>query len=289
MESGASNMDLNTELKRCEVEILEAFIKACAELKIGYYLMGGTMLGAIRHKGFIPWDDDIDVGMLRNDYDIFLEKGQLLLPSHMFLQTHKTDPEFPGAFAKIRNSNTTFIEASMRSRNINHGVWIDIFPLDYYPDDPKKGKLMRKKWNRYSYRIGQACFSKVSQASNSSIKKKIIRTCRGLIYNLMMPDVEETIQKRESLIKKAKQSSWLANWSGAWGMKEVVPSEWYGSGTMREFEGIMCRVPTEYEKWLSQVYGNYMELPPVEKRVTHHYSEGIDLHMPYTEYIDTHR
>lgn len=282
-------MDLNKELKQCEVEILKSFIKACDELEIRYYLMGGTMLGAIRHKGFIPWDDDIDVGMPRKDYDIFLEKGQSLLPSHMFLQTHNTDPEFPGAFAKIRNSNTTFIESSIRTRNINHGVWIDVFPLDYYPDDPKEGQKMRRKWNRYSYRIGQACFSKASQASIPSIKKKIIRTCRGALYTIMMPDLEKTIQKRETLIRETAQSSWYANWSGAWGSREVVPSEWYGTGALKEFEGIMCRVPTEYDKWLSQVYGNYMELPPVDKRVTHHYSEGIDLHIPYSEYINMHR
>ena len=289
MESNTSNMDQNTELKQCELEILKAFIKACSELEIGYYLLGGTLLGAVRHKGFIPWDDDIDVGMPRKDYDIFLEKGQALLPEHLFLQTHKTDPEFPGAFAKIRNSNTTLIESSLRNRKINPGVWIDIFPLDYYPDDPQKGKKMRKKWNRYSYRIGRACFSKVSQASDPSIKKKIIRYCRGIIYKLIMPDVEETIRKREMLIKKAEQSSWYANWSGAWGKKEIVPSEWYGAGTLKEFEGIMCRVPAEYEKLLAQVYGNYMDLPPIEKRVTHHYSEIIDLHTPYTVFINTHR
>lgn len=80
-------------LQNCEKSILEAFVKACEELGLNYYLLGGTLLGAVRHEGFIPWDDDIDVGMLREDYEKFLNEGQKYLPEYYFIQTHHTDPE----------------------------------------------------------------------------------------------------------------------------------------------------------------------------------------------------
>ena len=96
-----------------ELEILKEFIGVCANLNLRYFLAGGSVLGTIRHNGFIPWDDDIDVIMPRKDYEIFLEKGQSLMQKQFFIQTYKTEPDYVMGFAKIRNSNTTFIEKSL--------------------------------------------------------------------------------------------------------------------------------------------------------------------------------
>ena len=90
------------------------------------------------------------------------------------------------------------------------------------------------------------------------------------------------------MITSVPKSNIYVNWSGAWGQKEVAPVDWYGEGLMTTFEGLQCRIPIEYDKWLSQVYGNYMELPPVEKRIGHHYSEGLDLNTPYLVYLKEH-
>ena len=114
-----------------EMELFRAFISVCEKLELPYFLNAGTMLGAVRHNGFIPWDDDIDVAMLRSDYEIFLSRAQELLPENMFLQTIDTDPEYLHNFAKIRHNETTFIESSVKSRHIHHGLYLDIFPLDY--------------------------------------------------------------------------------------------------------------------------------------------------------------
>ena len=122
-------------LKEIELAIFRAFIDVCDKLNLKYYLLAGTLLGAVRHQGFIPWDDDIDVGMPREDYEIFVEKGQALLPKEYFIQTFKTDPDYAANFAKIRNCGTTFLETSVRNCNINHGVFIDVFPLHVYSAD----------------------------------------------------------------------------------------------------------------------------------------------------------
>ena len=129
--------DEMTALKKIEVEILKEFVAACDELGLRYYLLGGTLLGAIRHQGFIPWDDDIDVGMPRQDYEIFLEKGQELLSKNLFIQHLRSEENYLLPFAKIRNSDTAFIQDSVKKRSMNHGIFIDVFPLDGYPE----GKL----------------------------------------------------------------------------------------------------------------------------------------------------
>ena len=101
--------DVTEQLQVAVLDIFKEFLCVCEKLNLKYYLLGGTLLGAVRHKGFIPWDDDIDVGMLREDYEVFLAHAQELLPDHLFLQTYKTDPGYHHVFAKIRNSNTTFL------------------------------------------------------------------------------------------------------------------------------------------------------------------------------------
>lgn len=103
---------------------------------------------------------------------------------------------------------------------------------------------------------------------------------------LRYPKLQSTLEAREKLFRSAYSGEMVANHCGAWGVKEIVPAEWYGDGKLLKFEGLTVRVPCEYHKWLSQVYGNYMQLPPVEKRVVHHYTEVIDLNKPYTEYCN---
>ena len=264
------------QLKKVQIEILKEFLEVCGKLKLRYYLLGGTLLGAVRHQGFIPWDDDIDVGMPRQDYEIFLKEGQKLLPEHLFIQSIQTEPEYLMCFGKIRNSNTTFVESSISKRKINHGVYIDIFPLDYCPGNPKERTRVNQKKRMYDRRILIAFLPFYKQPLLSALKS-VALFCR-------FPSVKRVLLKREQLYKSIPESDLIANYGGAWGEKEIVPKDWYGEGTELTFEGIPVMAPKEYDKWLTQVYGNYMQLPPEEKRVGHHYTEVIDLEKPYTEY-----
>ena len=279
--------ETTSRLKDVELAILKAFIKCCETLGIKYYLLGGSMLGAVRHKGFIPWDDDIDVGMPRHDYECFLSKGQSLLPDYYFIQTKDTDHNVLLNYSKIRDSRTTFIETSVKNHNINHGVYIDVFPLDYYPEDDKEQKRFNRKRRILGWRIRNE-FS-LSKENKGTIVQELYRKLAWQILKIKYPTEREAIEEREQLYKSIQRSRLVANYSGAWGKKEIVPEEWYGEGIITEFENVSVRIPTEYDKWLTQVYGNYMELPPPGKRVSHHYTEIVDLDKSYIEYISDER
>ena len=137
------------KLKRIELNILQEYIKACEILGLNYCLIGGTLLGAIRHKGFIPWDDDIDVAMPRKDYEVFIREAQKVLPNNLFVQSFLSDSHLPYNFCKVRDNNTTFIETATQKRKIHHGVFIDVFPLDNYPEDKELSQKIQKKKRRY--------------------------------------------------------------------------------------------------------------------------------------------
>lgn len=266
--------DILVALKIVETDILREFVGVCNKLNLRYYLLGGTLLGAVRHQGFIPWDDDIDVGMPREDYEKFISLGQAYLPNNYFIQTFMTDPGYPANFAKIRNNNTTFVETSLGGCDINHGVYIDIFPLDYYPEE-----------RAFAYEVEKLLLtlriSTVFAKTKMKMKTRIVRLISCVLY----PSHKKALIRRETMFKTVPKSGLIANNCGAWGKKEIVPADWYGEGVPVMFEGMQLMAPVEYDKWLTQVYGDYMQLPPVEKRVGHHFVDVIDLSKPYTEYM----
>lgn len=278
-------MVLNKEelrrLQSIEVDMLKEFVRICNELQLQYYVLGGTLLGAVRHNGFIPWDDDIDVGMPRKDYEVFLEKASDMLADGLFLQNNHTDKEYYKNITKIRNVNTTFIESECRQQNIRHGVFVDIFPLDNYPIPYFSRVWLGFKRKILEWRIGKAFVWEVPNPVKRMLKK-VMYTCLSWIWY----ETSAAVEEREKLFSSFPSTGLIANFCGAWGEKEIVPAEWYGEGCELDFEGIKVRAPKEYHKWLTQVYGDYMELPPKEKQVTHHDTTIIDLDRPYTDYTN---
>ena len=272
------------QLKQCELEMLRVFVTVCEQLNLKYYLVEGTLLGAIRHQGFIPWDDDIDVAMPREDYERFLHEAQALLPAYYFVQSLYSEPAYHANFAKIRDCRTTFIESSVKERPINHGVYIDIFPIDYAPQSTFIRKLIKV--------VDRICMIRISQVFTlpcplmspaRSVKKNIGR----LVSYLCFPRLRHAVIAQKQMYAAFRKGTLVTNYGSAWSDRERMPVEWYGAGTTMTFEGLPVCVPAEYDKWLTQVYGDYMIPPPPEKRVGHHFAEVIDVERPYTDYTQT--
>lgn len=268
-------------IKAVELEMFQKFITICNEQNLIYYLAGGTCLGAVRHKGFIPWDDDIDVIMPRPDYDKFIFVAQKYLSSDLFLQTFETDAEYPNNFAKIRNSRTTFVETSCKDLHMNHGIYIDIFPLDGGGDSFEAAAENLDGMKDLTRRISMTFNLPI--ASNIDKLKYYLKS---LIYLVFGPSVKKAIKKRETMYRAYSydSSAWVANYGGAWGKKEIMPKSVFGEGTDGLFEGIQVKLPQNYDEYLTRMYGDYMTLPPKEKRVGHHYCTIIDPNRSYIEY-----
>ena len=270
-------------LKQVELGLLRDFVRCCEELGLRYYLMGGTLLGAVRHQGFIPWDDDIDVGLAREDFDTFVERGQDLLPGHVFLQCRATDPAVPFGFAKLRDSRTTFIESSMSRFPMNHGAFIDVFPLDPYPEGTLARPLFGLRKRLLDLRIRGALSLPAVQRHGKSLELAAEGASR--VLSLRYRSLAHALDARERLYRSVGKSALWANHEGAWGLREVVPATWYGPGAPGRFEDLDVTLPANYDAWLTQVYGDYLTPPPPEKRVPHHYVDVVDLERPYTHYL----
>ena len=267
------------ELQCKELDLLKNFIEVCKKLNLKYYLVCGTALGAVKYGGFIPWDDDVDVALCREDYNIFCENAQKFLPDGVFLQTHKTDLKYPYIFAKLRNSNTTYIEKSCRSLDINHGVYIDVFPLDGYPKNAKEQNKLEMK--KLIYKLQLSCVYQ----SECSFKIKLMRKCFRILG--IHKRTGKIISKYERLISKYptdRSELWCnhGNWQGK---LEYASKKQYGDGVSFEFEGVDVCVPEKYDEYLTQKYGDWRSDPPFGDQIGHHYYFKMDLEKPYTEYI----
>lgn len=268
------------DLQKVELELLKVFIDVCNKLNLNYFLVCGSCLGAARHGGFIPWDDDMDVGMYREDYNKFMEQAPALLPEGIFLQNYKSDPAFPYVFAKLRNSNTTFIQTILEDLDMNHGIYIDIFPLDGCPT--KKWDLKKMVFKKMHYlRQLQAAFKMPAELP---LRGKIsVAFFKGLGCHRRTVKI---LSKYEKLISKnpVSDASIICNHGTWYGSRDFISAEYYGKGTDVLFEGITVCVPEKYDEYLTALYGDWRTPPPVEKQIGYHFYKICDTEKPYTYY-----
>lgn len=270
--------ELTERLKSIQLNIFDIFVAICERHGLQYFALGGTALGSIRHNGFIPWDDDIDVALPREDYEKFLSLAQAELPENMFLQTYKTDENYPHCFAKIRVSDTAFIEKTASEINMNHGVYMDVFPLDGYSESTLSQKFF--KIRQHILKVAQNNAFSVEGTSLSGAKRVINAFIKGMI------PYKKAVKKLDRLYQKHPYSRavTIGNFCGAWGHKEIMPKEIFGNGVDGVFEGRHIRLPEKTDEYLTRLYGDYMTPPPPEKRIAHHYCTVIDLEKSYKEY-----
>lgn len=270
------------ELQKTELEILRAFIGVCDKLDLHYYLVCGSALGAVKYGGFIPWDDDIDVALPRGDYDVFVREAQALLPEYCFVQNYRSDPGFPAFYCKIRDSRTTYIEKSMQHRRMNHGVYIDVFPLDGYPEDIKEANHLERRKRILKRRIDCA---NAFQKGQKPLTRAYFILERILGCHRRSAKYAQELDRLVASYSADSSSRWCnhGNWQGT---KEYVPREQYGEGREAFFEGLAVRIPEKYDAYLTQKYGDWRADLPEEEKVGHHYYTVCDLSQPYTKYMN---
>lgn len=260
-------------IQRKILEILKVFIEICEENNLTYYALGGTLLGAVRHKGFIPWDDDIDLGMPREDYEKF-KKIAVEKFNDKYLFLSEDTPGYRKAFSVIRDTSTKII---MNYSNVEQeeSLWIDIFPIDGMPKDRLKKSIQEK---RYLYRRMMVQLSQFNTIVNQNKENRpwyetvIIKTA-NLINIEKILSFEKTQKKYiKAITKYSSTEEYSGNYTGAYKLREIVPSNYFGEPALLDFEGIKLSCPEKYKEYLTAIYGeDYMQLPPVDKRIPHQY------------------
>ena len=266
----------NKELKKIqaiELDILKSFDKICKKNKLKYVLTGGTLIGAIRHNGFIPWDDDIDIAMPRNDYNKFIkiQKKELNKEKYYF-QSIETEEKYSSVGAKIRRKNSVYKETLSSISRENQGIWIDIFPIDNISDNKISAFFTFTKMFYYKMLLS---YKLKNNPTTDSLPKKILLSIIKLNSNFY--SLKKLKKKYFKLITKTnkKETKNVINFGGVYLLKEKVPREFINNITTHQFEDEKFNIPKNYDEYLTHIYGDYMQLPPKEKRKSNHFIEEL--------------
>lgn len=272
LEEQLSEKEL-ADLKAKELDILVKFDRMCKENNLRYFITAGTLLGAVRHKGFIPWDDDIDVVMLRKDFKKLNGVCKKALPEGLFLQDKKNDKGYPFHFDKIRLDNTEVIDPFLEGVNMHKGIYIDVFPVDKCPENNKLAQFMFKWVSTTSY----ALIAKQNKDFDFDYTKKSAR----MLYHFMIKMPRGfVIAMRDFVVGIFNvfcSGKKLCTVSGAHGFpRETYKSEWFEEKIMLPFESGEYPAPAGYDSLLTNMYGDYMKPPEDDEKSGHFTSVESD-------------
>lgn len=274
MSLGQDKIDL---IHKGILETVQVFTKICDENNLKYFMTGGTLIGAIRHQGFIPWDDDMDIFMPREDYEKFLKISKEVLPNYIEAKHYSTIKEtFVYMVIKLENKNYKIIR-KLYGKNMNFNLFIDIFPLDGFPE--KKIEIFLHKI-KLKYRLQMVRLSRLQMIDNEEGYKKYKRKVEKIVCFLDRKihfskhlNIKKEQYMFEKVLKKYKysKSNKVFFALGPYGMfKEIYPKSLFERTKMYKFENIELRGVVDYDRHLRQVYGDYMQLPPEDQRVCLH-------------------
>ncbi len=250
------------QLQEIQLECLIELDRLCREHNISYSLDGGTLLGAVRHGGFIPWDDDIDIIMLREDYERFFEVCKTELDSRFFLQEHRTDPHYNVGYPRIRRNGTVYRRAGHGHMKYHDGVFIDLFVLDNVPDNEVLKHL---------HRFGCFCVRKVLWSKTGwNLAPTEFRRSWYALVSLIPTDAAFAANDAIADACNRRKTKLVRHNTHPYPNPEVcgcgIPASLMEEFTELTFEGRKFRAVKNYKQYLTMLYGDYMQLPPKEKQ-----------------------
>lgn len=255
------------EMKNAQTEMLKYIDMICRENKIDYFLIGGSLIGAIRHNGFIPWDDDIDIGLTKENFDKLYEVLKNSDNGRYKLFDNSLQEDYYYPFAKLIDTNTYLNENQFRSIS-NYGVYIDIFA---YFNMPLEEKKRMKHYNKIKNIQRKLFYYSMKNPFNSGVIKNILKF--PLVLEARLEGIDRILKKYNKLLLKynnVEKKYLIANWPVYKPECEIQEYSMIKEVCYHKFENIEALIPKEYDKFLRKVFGNYMKLPPEEKRVSHH-------------------
>ena len=284
-ESKIAVFDKN-KFNKILLDTMKAFIRLCDQYNFQYFGCGGTVIGAVRHHGLIPWDDDIDVYMPRKDYDRFINLKENLKGSNYGICTID-DENYYLPYAKFYDTNTTIWETEDFSFVI--GVYIDIFPLDMCDYDIDEIRTMRSSYNslirEYKQSVRYYTFDTLLSFCKEKNYRKVAYYIRKFIINkcLIGPNYyRKRIHEFENGLKK-REGDYLFHIYFTYDVeKEIFKKDWFKDYIEMPFEDFKIRIPKGYKEYLTQLFGDYMTPPPIEMQKSHHYHYFVGLDRKYT-------
>ena len=272
-----------TDLQNAILGIYKKVATICNENSIDFFAIGGTCLGAVRHKGFIPWDDDIDIAIPIEQFKKFKQCMKSQLPSNLYLYDCTEKKEYRQLFCKVCDSNTTFIEETeINYPNVYKGVYIDIMPLSGVPGDKDEQKKFIKKLSLYQAMnfINRYPFNEMNtwKTKLAWIALRMLRIDKR--FTLYSNTSFQLLEKYPLIDSEYTGYVWSSNL-----FKLVFPKDYFKNYIKLTFEDTTMRCPVGYDAYLKQQFGDYMKLPPMEQRIQHH-RYIVDLEHSYKDYLE---
>lgn len=265
------------KMQMLELDMLVDFDRVCRKNNIKYSVLGGTLLGAVRHKGYIPWDDDADVGMLREEYEKFKKVADELNSGICYFQDNTTDPEYRWGYGKLRRTGTTYVRVGQEHLKCKTGVFIDVFPLDDCP----KSTIGQMFQDFYCFCCRKILWSEVGRKTCKGFYKywysilSIIPT--KLVFRLLSLYTNKSKNERDRLVRTLCYTSiGQLYFKHPLKQKYGFPKRWFLDCVEYDFEGKRIMGSKDFDEVLSFWFGDYMKLPPEEEREQHSACSYID-------------